>query len=54
MADCLIRDDCFIRVYGSVTCTRVQKSGQALPGLAVAVPQALLHLLPLYLSQLAF
>ena len=41
MADCIIRDDCSIRVYRSVSYTRVQKSDQAIAGLAGAVPQAL-------------
>ena len=30
MSDCFIRDDCFIRVYRSVSYTRVQKSGEAI------------------------
>ena len=33
MADCFIRDDCSIRVYRSISYTRVQKSGQAIAGL---------------------
>ena len=41
MADCFIRDDCSIRVYRSVSYTRVQKSDQAIAGLAGAVPPAL-------------
>ena len=41
MADCIIRDDCSIRVYRSVSYTRVQKSDQAIAGLAGAVPPAL-------------
>ena len=36
MADCFIRDDCSIRVYRSVSYTRVQKSDQAIAGLAGA------------------
>ena len=32
MADCFIRDDCSIRVYRSVSYTRVQKSDQAIAG----------------------
>ena len=41
MADCFIRDDCSIRVYRSVSYTRVQQSDQAIAGAAVlaeAVP----------------
>ena len=30
MADCFIKDDCSIRVYRSVSYTRVQKSDQAI------------------------
>ena len=41
MADCIIRDDCSIRKYRSVSYTRVQKSGQAIAGLPGAVPPAL-------------
>ena len=41
MADCIIRDDCSIRKYQSVSYTRVQKSGQAIAGLPKAVPPAL-------------
>ena len=41
MTDCNIRDDCSIRVYRSVSYTRVQKSDQVIAGLAGAVPPAL-------------
>ena len=41
MADCYNKDDCSIRVYRSVSYTRVQKSGQAIAGLAEAAPLAL-------------
>ena len=40
MADCFIRDDFSIRVYRFVSYTRMQKSGQAIAGLAGAVPLA--------------
>ena len=40
VADCLIRDDCSIRVYRSIKYTRVQKSGQAIARLPGAVPPA--------------
>ena len=40
MADRFIRDDCSIRLYPSVSHTRVQKSDQAIAGLAGAVPPA--------------
>ena len=40
MADCF-RDDCSIRVYRSVSYTRMQKSGQTIAGLAGEVPLAL-------------
>ena len=38
----VFRDDCSIRVYRSVSYTRVQKSDQAIAALAGAVPLALL------------
>ena len=42
MADCFIRDDCSIRVYRSVSYTRVQKLVRLyIAGLAGAVPPAL-------------
>ena len=41
MADCFIRDDPSIRVYRSVSYTRVQKNDQAIARLAGAVPPAL-------------
>ena len=40
MADCFIRGDCSIRVYRSVSYTRVQKSDQAIAELAGAIPPA--------------
>ena len=40
MADCVIRDDCSIRVYRSFSYTRMQKNGKAIAGLAGAVPPA--------------
>ena len=41
MYGCVIRDDCSIRVYRSVSNIGVQKSGQAIAGLPGAVPPAL-------------
>ena len=40
MAYSFIRYDCSIRVYRSVSYTRVQKSSQAIAALAGAVPPA--------------
>ena len=40
MAYCFIRDDRSIRVYRSISYTRVQKSGQAIAGLSETVPPA--------------